>query len=509
MSKTIGLQGIFFESENQDSNSTFYEVAIRVHGLGKNANGSDITNSAYESAVSTIKGIPIVAKFTEEVDSYGNDGDLTAHNQMIVKDNRTGGYVVKYDTVPLGFVHPEANITTEDVEESDGRIRTYIKADKVILWKRYEATQKIIEWLDSGIVPKVSMEIGNVNGQVTDGYFQIDSFEYESICALGSDVMPCFDKADIMQFESKDFNKLYQEMINEYEKGGEEVAENKEENIKEGTEKSFENQDNSVKGNAEEKDPSKKESEDFSLSNNNLEKEIRNELSKRQIEVEYWGWSEKENEFYLRDIKDNTAIVIDNSWSNYYGIPFETKGDVVTLDYDSKVEYVADWRPKTESDNEVFEKETFSDRLQVIKEKFEMAKEKTVNQVSQADFEKLKGKVEALETANKDLTEYKLNKEKEELRNEVDAKANEFEFKEDEIKELKEQAYNAEISVADFEKELFALMGRKALEAKKEFSLQNTEEKAKVKVSSSGEEAKVDELSKKYGKYAKYIPKNK
>ena len=52
-------------------------------------------------------------------------------------------------------------------------------------------------------------------------------------------------------------------------------------------------------------------------------------------------------------------------------------------------------------------------------------------------------------------------------------------------------------------------MGRKALEAKKEFSLQNTEEKAKVKVSSSGEEAKVDELSKKYGKYAKYIPKNK
>ena len=138
-----------------------------------------------------------------------------------------------------------------------------------------------------------------------------------------------------------------------------------------------------------------------------------------------------------------------------------------------------------------------------------MAKEKTVNQVSQADFEKLKGKVEALETANKDLTEYKLNKEKEELRNEVDAKANEFEFKEDEIKELKEQAYNAEISVADFEKELFALMGRKALEAKKEFSLQNTEEKAKVKVSSSGEEAKVDELSKKYGKYAKYIPKNK
>ena len=196
MSKTIGLQGMFFESESQDSNSTFYEVAIRVHGLGKNANGSDITNSAYESAIPTIKGIPIVAKFTEEVDTYGNDGDLTAHNQMIVKDSKTGGYVVKYDTVPLGFVHPDANITTEDVEESDGRIRTYIKADKVILWKRYEATQKIIEWLDSGIVPKVSMEIGNVNGQVTDGYFQIDSFEYESICALGSDVMPCFDKAD-------------------------------------------------------------------------------------------------------------------------------------------------------------------------------------------------------------------------------------------------------------------------------------------------------------------------
>ena len=415
MSKTIGLQGMFFESENQDSNSTFYEVAIRVHGLGKNANGSDITNSAYENAVSTIKGIPIVAKFTEEVDSYGNDGDLTAHNQMIVKDNRTGGYVVKYDTVPLGFVHPEANITTEDVEESDGRIRTYIKADKVILWKRYEATQKIIEWLDSGIVPKVSMEIGNVNGQVSDGYFQIDSFEYESICALGSDVMPCFDKADIMQFESKDFNKLYQEMINEYEKGGEEIV-------------------------SEVKDKSQ------------VEEVIETEINE--------------------SVAEETPVIED-----------EAK-EVI-------------------EENKIVE-ENFKEEPQ------EITKEDNSLKELEEKFESLSKEFEELKKINSELMEYKLNKEKEELRNEVDAKANEFEFKEDEIKELKEQAYNAEISVADFEKELFALMGRKALEAKKEFSLQNTkEEKAKVKVSSSGEEAKVDELSKKYGKYAKYIPKNK
>lgn len=403
MPKTIGLQGMFFESDNQDSNSTFYKVSIRVHGLGKNANGSDITDSAYANATPTIKGIPIVAKFTEEVDMYGNDGDLTAHNQMIVKDKKNGGYAVKYDTVPLGFVHPDANITTEDVEESDGRVRTYIKADKVILWKRYDATQKIIEWLDSGIVPKVSMEIGNVNGQVNDGYFQIDSFEYESICALGSDVMPCFDKADIMQFENKSFNKLYQEMINEYEEGGEEI---------------------------------------------------------------------------VSEVNDKTQVE-----------------KVVETEID---ESVIEETPVIERIEENSIKEVVEEQYQ------EIIKEDNFLKDLEEKFESLSKEFEELKKINSELMEYKLNKEKEELRNVVDAKANEFEFEESEIKELKEKAYNAEISVSELEKELFALMGRKALETKKEFALQNTEEKAKVKVSVSNE-VKENKTSQKYGKYTQLL----
>jgi hypothetical protein len=489
----IKLNGCFENVEDKLNNSTFKRVKIKVHALGNNANGSNITQTAFENAKNGIYGIPIVGKYTEDEDIFGNDGDLTSHNQIIKKDSK-GNYILSYDTVPLGFVSPNANIEMMEVTEDDGQLKTYIIVDEVILWKRYEATQKIIEWLDNGNIPKVSMEIGDVGGVVTqDNYFQIDSYEYESICALGSSVEPCFPKAEIESYEKKDFNKLYNEMINEFNslsnqnqssndvdinsnKGGVDFMDEKLELLKKyNLEK--DSLDFSIDGLSVEELENKlqsmnKSQSDFTLSNGQLEDAIRQVLrSKTVIAHDYWGDAYEQQLFYFRDVKDGMVIVIDNDWSNYYGIPYTTSGDSVTIDFDNKVAYVADWRPKQEGETVAsFMKEEIDAVVKYTAEKaqtkFEVDKTNAVKVVQDQldtlnkEFSTLKTEKERLEQFEKD----KLALERKEQEEELFSKFSKLDGDE-EYEKIKTEAKN--FSIEDLEKELALVYTRKSLKFSK------------------------------------------
>ena len=215
----IALKGYFEGIE--DYNESFKKVKIKVHALGKNKNYSNILPSAFEKAKESIYNIPIVAKYNSGKDKYGLNGDLESHNTILEAD-RNGNLIIKQDTYPIGVVSSNANITFEDINEGSEEnpdIKRYIVVDNVFLWKRYDATQKIEEWLENGIVPHVSMEIGSIVGDMdSDGYFTIIDYKYEAICALGSEIEPCFPMAQIENYNKQSFSEQFYEMINELKK---------------------------------------------------------------------------------------------------------------------------------------------------------------------------------------------------------------------------------------------------------------------------------------------------
>lgn len=216
----ISLNGTF--SEIEDYNPSFKKVKIKVHAFEEVANNTYITKNSFNYAKNTIFHVPIVSKYnSQKVDKYGFQGDLEGHNLKLEKDN-VGNFKLKYDTYPIGVVSGDANISFEEVEEN-GETFTYLVVDNVFLWKRYDATQKIEEWINNGYTPKVSMEISEVSGQFNnEGIFEIESFTYSAICALGTQHTPAFSKAEIQeQFSQeeidKEFNKMVKELKNSLE----------------------------------------------------------------------------------------------------------------------------------------------------------------------------------------------------------------------------------------------------------------------------------------------------
>jgi hypothetical protein len=227
--KRLSFQASFEAIE--DYNPQFLRTRIKVFAFGVNRNNSKITPQAFEKAKNTIFNIPVVAKYTDENDKYGEKGDLEGHNTYLTTDD-DGNWIIKTDTYPIGVVSTQANITYEEVNEGTEEnpdIKTYVVVDNVFLWKRYEATQKIQSWLEQGIVPNVSMEIDEIEGHYSkdEGCFVIESFIFSAICALGSNVEPCFPKASIEQYSHQTFEDAFYEMLKQLkaslEKGGDKM----------------------------------------------------------------------------------------------------------------------------------------------------------------------------------------------------------------------------------------------------------------------------------------------
>jgi hypothetical protein len=498
--KIVTLEGHFQEIE--DYNSTFKKVKIKVFAFDKNRNNSDITRTAFSKARDSIFNIPIIAKYNEEKD------DLEGHNAYLTKD-KNGNYIIKMDTSPIGVVSSEANISFEDIDEGNENIKTYIVVDNVFLWKRYEATQKIEEWLSQGIEPKVSMEIGNVEGQFSDGVFVINSFEFEAITALGSDVEPCFPMAQIEEYSKQTFQEAYFEMVKELQfslnnqssspevddtdnnknfKKEDEVVDEKLELLKKYNltpEKlSFKIDEFSLE------EIESKIKEQFSLSNSQLMTEINKILeTMKEVRENYWGELKEVKSFYLMDLKDNNAIVVTYDWDTYFGIPYVVNGDIVTLDFEAKVEFIPDWRPKQTGDNTLFTnvkeiitsefskvKEDTTTKINEVTEKYTtIENEKTELQTKydeiSTEYEKVKPELTRLqEFETKTLTEQRQTDETE-LFSKFDEELN----TDEQYKTLKSKA--SEFSLEELETKCFALLGKK----KANFSL-SRKDKSTIKI---------------------------
>lgn len=204
-----------FEIDETYESSNWLKTKIRTFAFGRNRNGSDILDSSltnFTKARSSIGAVPIVAKYNDETDN------LEGHN-VSMRKNKDDEYEIYYNTDALGFTSPTASFYLEEVNEgtdANPDYKTYVVIEDVYLWKRFDATKKIIEWFKEGIAPRVSMEIDQVEGRFDrDGYFQIHDFVFTGIAALGTDVEPAFPRAEIQTYTVNEFREELKTLMSE------------------------------------------------------------------------------------------------------------------------------------------------------------------------------------------------------------------------------------------------------------------------------------------------------
>lgn len=337
-------------SKLTEYNSSFDTGILRVAYTGRNRNNSFISKEAFERCIGSIYNCPIVCRYDREADELGS------HDIELVT-NDDGGIKLVNATHPVGVIPESAKWHWEEIEDDSG-IHEYLCIDALI-WKRQEAYQKI---KDNGVTDE-SMEITVLEGQMTDGVYVIDRFEFTAFCLLGT-AEPCFESASLEMFSLDGFKQQFAEMMQElkesfslaqpsqevgihpqnYSEGGDAALEQKTALMAEfgltAEMLDFNIDDFSVDelrtkfeqitnpGTPGQNDP-----EHFALEGEFLS-ELRHALESEQVEMcwgmdsRYWFWDyDRElSEVYATDATD---------W-NLYGFSYAMDGDHVAVDFESK-----------------------------------------------------------------------------------------------------------------------------------------------------------------------------
>lgn len=182
-------------------NSSFDTGILRICYTGKNRNGSFISKEAIKKSLKTIYNCPIVCNYDRETNTLGG------HDMELVRDENGELYIANI-TQPVGVIPESSNVWFEDYVEEDGTVHEYLYAE-ALLWKRQEAYRKIKE---DGITAH-SMEITVKDGNMTDGIYHINDFEFTAFALIG--VEPCYEGSALEMFSKQDFKQQLSEMMHD------------------------------------------------------------------------------------------------------------------------------------------------------------------------------------------------------------------------------------------------------------------------------------------------------
>lgn len=484
---SIPIKNISFEDIANDQDD-LVPVKLQICHDRENPNGSYFETDSLLKAKDSISNKPIVCAY--EVDDDNEKSDFMGHEKSLkvnIDDNGKLKFKEIYIEQPIGVI-PETN--DYSIEEIDGY--NWVTANG-FLYKTYcEDAIEIIKNNDG--TKKLSMEIEVLDGEedTVSGFYHVKDFKFLGITLLGQEHSPAMgDNSQISLFskaeQNEKFAMQFAKILEEVNKGGKKMT-------KEGQEPEKE----------PEKEPIKKE---FSLSVNDLENRIREELSEFTYERVYsWGETETYNKYWLRDVipTDNIVIVEDAQEYKNYGIPFIVNGDKVELKMEEAVRYIrGDWRVFEEGKdvedsvdhlemfNKISEKETqhFTAEIEKVKESF-IATETEEYKALQADFAKVESEKES-------LLQFKANFEKQEReRQEIElfTKYKDLEAL-DGFAEIKEKS--KDFSIQDLENNLLLLFAKKNFSVKKQ---QDNKETNSLKVDVEDVETELTEAEKRYGK---------
>lgn len=301
------------------------------------------------------------------------------------------------------------------------------------------------------------------------------------------------DKADDEEEdveEDKKKNNSVEENSEEFaDKEDDDEEDDKEEDKDEDKDDDQEDKEEEACGDKKKKCSVEEKTEEFALSLNNIFKSLREQLSAYTFTYQsFWGDEFECCKYYVEDLipENNTVIIYDAEVGEYYGTAYAIDKDTVSCDLNNLSVYIREWRAREEGSSR------FSVEEEVIREAV------IYNMIAEEYHELKDFKAETL--ANEEKAEF-------------DAKVNEilaqFDFAEDETKDLVEKVYTKELSLDMFENMLFALEGRKAKAKKENFAkanINNTNSLGVCDVEDKKEEAprsKYQDIIEQYGKKRK------
>jgi len=183
-------------------NSSFAHGVLRICYHGDNRNNSHISKEVLERCIPTLYNCPIVCHYDRETDEIGG------HDFEIIRD-KDGTLRMVNLTVPVGVIPSTARTWFDMYEEDDGTIHEYLYTEALI-WKRQEAYRKIKE---NGSTDH-SMEITIKSGEMIDGVYHINDFEFTAFALIG--VEPCFEGSALELYSAADFRSQMNEMMKEF-----------------------------------------------------------------------------------------------------------------------------------------------------------------------------------------------------------------------------------------------------------------------------------------------------
>lgn len=185
-------------SDVKQMDPSFSTCKVRVLYTGRNRNMSIIEKKAVEQALPTLLNKPIIGEYSKE------NEDWKGHGGAIDMDT----YDFIHTTKPYGLVPESATFEWETIGG-----REYLTVHGCLLWTgRYPEAYSVIEKAKGQ-----SMEIEVMSGEwvEADEAYRIDAFTFSALCILGDNVAPAFEDASISAYslKSETFQLEFQEMM--------------------------------------------------------------------------------------------------------------------------------------------------------------------------------------------------------------------------------------------------------------------------------------------------------
>ena len=186
----------FLNLQPLDINPLMSKCDIKVLYVGGNRNQTFITEEVAAEIGKTLRGAPIVGYYRESKE------DFTDHGEKIIIDDE--GIKFQCQTVPYGFVSPDAQVWFQNFEDDDGMGNTVVH--KYLMTTGYLWTDQFPESslpVEQGRPQSMEFQKESVKGQWKINYetgmdfFIINDAIIQKICILGDDVEPCFEGASV------------------------------------------------------------------------------------------------------------------------------------------------------------------------------------------------------------------------------------------------------------------------------------------------------------------------
>ena len=406
-------------------NDNLLKVKLSIQHDGANKNGTKFSLNNIKKAESTLRNIPILAYIKRDENGVAQDFDEHNMIQKVVETDEGYDLVTTYLERPIGVIPSETEITYEELNG-----RTYLCATGYI-WKRYanEGFDILMQSKQKG----TSMEIEIYEGKKDkiDGLYDITDYSFLGVTCLGDDVEPGMYDTTITKYTAsksykRELEDIYKEIFTL-------------ENRKEGTM-------------TEEVKEVVETTEDVTVEEEVIVTETIEEVVEEVIVAET-----VEETTYQEEVQEEVQEPVTEEVQEEVVEP--TVEEVEVTEEVSAVEVT----------EEVVEETTEEVVEHSVEELFEKlgSKEMEVNSLME--------KLSSLEEELNSLREYKLVKEKEELVVKVNTIAEKFTtLGQEEIELVKTRVLNEEITTEEFEKELYYLVGIKALETKANYAVTET-----------------------------------